>query len=169
MKFSPRALLPAIDGPDNGIRNLWDRLRTVPLGNKLFDSLIGRLIPYTGSITPEVLELRRGFAKVRMKDRHALRNHLSSIHAIALSNLAEYTGNLALAYSLPDGARFIVKSMRMDYLKKARGPIVATSECPDIPNPDRRELEITVALLDDSLDKVAEATLTTLVGPIPKR
>ena len=65
-----------------------------------------------------------------MADRRAVRNHLDCVHAIALANLAELAGNVALAYSLPDDARFIVSGMEIEYLKKARGMITAIGESP---------------------------------------
>src|SRR5690606_20099926 len=100
-------------------------LKHLPGGPKLFDAFMAQNIPYTGSIRAEVEVLRAGYAKVFLKDRPAVRNHLASIHAAALANLAEYAGNLALAYSLPDDARFIVKTLHVEYLKKARGTLSA--------------------------------------------
>jgi acyl-coenzyme A thioesterase PaaI-like protein len=160
------SLPTTLDGPYNAIRQLWDGLSGHRAGPRLFGILMSRHIPYTGSISPRVLELRPGFARVAMADRPRLRNHLHSLHAIALSNLAEYTGNLALAYSLPDGTRFIVKSLSIDYLKKARGRITGECHCPVPTSTERQEHDLKVVLRDDNGQQVATATLRTLVGPI---
>jgi acyl-coenzyme A thioesterase PaaI-like protein len=155
--------------PDAGARNLlrdaWDTLRGVPGGSTLFSKLVGRMAPYTGSIGARVVELRPGFAKVVMGDRPDLRNHLRSVHAVALVNLAELCGNAALQYSMPDDARFIVSRIAIEYVKKSRGTITATSECPVPTSSERREFEVPVVLRDDAGDVVARATLTSLVGP----
>src|SRR5262245_61906775 len=111
----------------NPLRTAWDRLGRLPGGPALFSRLVGWMAPYTGSIGARVVELRRGYARAVLPDRRAVRNHLRSVHAIALANLAELTGNAALAYSLPDDARFIVAGMSIEYVKKARGTI--TGEC----------------------------------------
>jgi acyl-coenzyme A thioesterase PaaI-like protein len=149
----------------NLIRDAWNMLSRVPGGRHLFSRLAGRMAPYTGSIGATVLELRPGYAAVEMKDRRAVRNHLDCIHAIALANLAELTGNVALFYSLPDGTRFIVSGLSIDYLKKARGTITAISECP-IPAPGvRAEYKVPVTLRDAHGVEVARATLRSLVGP----
>ena len=47
------------------------------------------------------------------------------MHAIALVNLAEIAGNVAISYTLPGDARFIVAGITIDYVKKARGTLRA--------------------------------------------
>lgn len=154
-----------LDATGNPLRTLWDRLSRFPGGRTLFSRLVGRAAPYTGSIRAKVLALRPGHAEVLMEDRPAVRNHLRSVHAIALANLCELTGNVALAYSLPDDARFIVAGLRIEYVKKARGPITGTSDCPIPGSAERRNWEVPVVLRDDHGDVVVRAWLDTLVGP----
>ena len=112
-----------------------------------------------------MLELRRGFSRTELADRRKVRNHLDCVHAIALANLAELTGNVAVAYTLPDDARFIVAGMSIDYVKKARGTIEAKSTCPLIDRSTKQEYEIEVSLRNRAGDEVARAVLRTLVGP----
>ena len=154
-----------LDARGNPLRALWDRLSAVPGGRTLFSLLVGRAAPYTGTIGAKVVTLRAGHAEVVMKDRAPVRNHLRSVHAIALANLCELTGNVALAYSLPDDARFIVAGMRLEYLKKARGTITGTSDCPVPPSAERKNWEVPVVLRDAQGDVVVRAWLDTLVGP----
>lgn len=163
--FTLAKFLPIESGPRNALRTLWDTLGRLPGGPALFSRLVGRAAPYTGTIGARVIALRRGFARVQMADRPGLRNHLASVHAVALVNLAELTGNAALAYSLPDDARFIVSGLSIAYLKKSRGTIEATCNCPVPETSDRKEFEVPVVMRDASGDVVARATLTSLVGP----
>lgn len=159
-------LLPSIDDPSrNVIREAWKRLAPLPGGKRLFSRFVGRAAPYTGTIRAEVEDLGLGHARVSMRDTARVRNHLASVHAVALANLAELTGNVALAYSLPDNARFIVSGMRLEYVKKARGTITGYGECPEIRTNDRKEYEVKVSLRDEGGDEVTRATLVTLVGP----
>lgn len=160
-------LLPNLnlDGDRNVVRDAWNLLAGLPGGKVLFSRLIGRTAPYTGTIGARVTALRPGFAQAELHDRRAVRNHLRSVHAVALVNLAELTGNVALAYALPDDARFIVAGLSIEYVKKARGTITATSECPVPASSARAEYAVPVVMTDDSGEVVARALLRSLVGP----
>ena len=158
-------VLPSVETPGNPIRANWDRFQTLPGGKAAFSKLIGILAPYSGTIGARVEELRVGYAKCTLRDRRKVRNHLRSVHAIALVNLAEITGNLALGYSLPDDARFIPTGIDIKYIKKARGTITGIAECPVPDTSESTTFTFPVNLLNEDGETVAEVTLTTLVGP----
>lgn len=158
-------VLPDAERRGNMVRTAWDRLRVLPGGSRLFSRFVGRAAPYTGTIGAHVVELRPGYARVELRDRREVRNHLDCVHAIALANLAELCGNVAVAYSLPDDARFIVAGMSIDYLKKARGTIVAESRPPLALGAERREIPVEIEMRDRDGELVARATLRTLIGP----
>jgi acyl-coenzyme A thioesterase PaaI-like protein len=131
----------------------------------VFSTLLGWVVPYSGTIGASVVALRPGFARIEMRDRRRVRNHLRSIHAIALVNLAELSTGLALNVGLPDDARGILKSIRIDYLKKARGRITAVCTCEPPETSDEAVIEVVGELTDTAGDIVARATALWLVGP----
>ncbi|MFL5577282.1 MAG: hotdog fold domain-containing protein [Gemmatimonadaceae bacterium] len=151
--------------PSANIRALWTRLSGVPGGKALFSWSLGRMVPYTGTIRPHVVELRAGYARVEMADRRRVRNHLGSIHAVALANLAEVASGLAVIYALPDDARGILLGLSVEYLKKARGRLTAECSC-DVPDArERREYEIEVTVRDAAGDVVVRARPRWVIGP----
>lgn len=149
----------------NFIRDAWDKLAPVEDGPRYFSDFIGKMAPYSGSIGAVVTSLAPGRCTVVLEDRQAVRNHLGSVHAIALVNLAELAGNLALTYGLPDSARFIVAGLSIEYIKKARGRITATTDMPPVASAEKREYDVPVTLTDEAGVVVAKANLRTLVGP----
>ena len=157
--------VPRLDGNRNLIKQAWDLLQGLPGGKVVFSRIVGRMAPYTGTIHASVAVLRVGHAEVVMADRKAVRNHLDCVHAIALANLAELAGNVALFYSMPDDARFIVSGMEIEYLKKARGTITAIGESPVPRTSQRAQYDVPVSLRDASGEEVARAVLHSLVGP----
>jgi len=166
---SPRkaaaALMPTADQLGNFVRESWKRLSGIPGGKAVFSRIAGLTAPYTGTIGAQVVELERGHAKVTMKDRRSVRNHLNCVHAVALVNLAELTGNIAIAFSMPEDARFIVAGLSIEYVKKARGTITGLCECPIPESSERAEYLVPVQLFNPSGEIVATATLKTLIGP----
>lgn len=153
------------DRDDNELVRAWKLLRSVPGGKKLFSMAIGFYVPYTGSISPRVQTVHDGFAEVAMADQRKVRNHLNSIHAVALANLIELTGNLALYSGMPPNGRFIVKELNVSYEKKARGRVVAESDTPTLDTTEEAEFEIDVTIRDSEGDVTTRGTLLTLVGP----
>lgn len=167
--MSLRQTLALLKNPNATNRNLikeaWDKLAPLPGGKRIFSELVGKMAPYTGSIQARVEELREGYCEALMQDTPKLRNHLKSVHAIALVNLAELTGNLAVSYGMPDNARFIVAGLSIDYLKKARGSIRGVCHAPIPDTNEKKEYLVHVDLLNDAGEVVAKAQLRTLVGP----
>src|SRR6185436_10083230 len=147
------------------IRTLWDVLGKVPGGKVLFSKAIGRMAPYTGTIDAHVLELRPGFARLSMRDRRAVRNHLDCVHAVALANLGEFTTGLALMAGLPDDARGILKGISIEYLKKARGPLTAECSVETPSTSERREYDVIGEIRNPAGELVARATAKWLIGP----
>jgi uncharacterized protein (TIGR00369 family) len=152
-------------GSTNPVKSLWDRLAPLPGGSRLFSVLIGRMAPFSGAISPRVVTLAPGFARVVMRDRRRVRNHLRSIHAIALADLAELASGLALTYSLPEGARAILTGISIEYLKKARGTLTAEARIEVPASNEERAYELESVISDTSGEPVARATARWLVGP----
>jgi acyl-coenzyme A thioesterase PaaI-like protein len=165
-----REMFSVLKGPAGPkIRGLWERLSTKPGGKALFSYAVGRAAPYTGTIGARVEELRPGYAKVQMRDRKAVRNHLNSIHAVALMNLAEVSTGLATISGLPEDARGILAGLSIDYKKKGRGLLTAECEV-DVPETnERKELEVLGVIRDEGGEVVAEARARWLIGPISEK
>jgi acyl-coenzyme A thioesterase PaaI-like protein len=144
----------------------WEQAKRFPAGKALFSFFLGKfVIPYTGTVSPLIEEVTPGRARVVLKDRRKVRNHLNCIHAIALLNVGEFTTGLAMTAQLPADARAIITELKMAYHLKARGRIIATCDCPPLDLTTTRDYQIQSELRDSSNQIVATCTATWRVGP----
>ena len=145
---------------------LWERLRPLPGGRALFTLALAWMAPYSASIGPRVEELRPGHARIAIRDRRAVRNHLASVHALALANLGELTSGLAMMSALPATVRGIVTGLAITYAKKARGTITAEADV-TVPHVTTDTAHVVEAILRDAAgDEVARVRVDWKLGPV---
>jgi acyl-coenzyme A thioesterase PaaI-like protein len=150
----------------NPVQTMWDGLSGLPGGRAVFSKCLGWIAPYTGTIEPHVAEVREGYARVEMEDQRRVRNHLDSIHAMALTNLSEVASGLALLYSLPADLRGILVGFEIDFVHKARGRLSAEADVvlPELEGGDE-EIAVPVVTRNESSEVVTRAEAKWRVGP----
>ncbi len=152
--------------PDHAtILKWWSRLSRLPAGSWLFSLVLGWIAPYSSSIGARVDEIKPGYARVSLRDRRKVRNHLQSIHAIALVNLGEIATGLAVLSTISANMRGIVLDIHAEYVKKARGKLTAVAEF-QLPEPlaDNTPCQVEARLQDQSGETVTLVRATWLIG-----
>ncbi len=160
--------MPPPISPGQRVLGLWRRLSPLPFGRDLFMLAFGRVVPYSGALGARVLSLEPGRVRVELRERHGVRNHLNSVHAVALANLGEMASGLAMTTALPANVRSIVTSLTTTFAKKARGRLVATSEV-TVPAVGTEDVEhdVRAEIRDAAGDVVAVVTVRWRLGPFP--
>jgi len=145
----------------------WRRMRRWPAGEWLFSRMVCFHAPYFGSIAPRITALEDGRCEARIRDRRAVHNHIGTVHAIALCNLAELTAGVLTDASLPEGMRWIPKGMTVQYLKKATGTLrsVGTPTVPFRTAEAGYEVPVNVDVYDKSDERVFNAEIRMWLSP----
>jgi acyl-coenzyme A thioesterase PaaI-like protein len=149
----------------------FDTLQQLPagLGNKAFGIIAGVFVPHAARMGFRLEHLSKKNIAVTMPDKRSNRNHLESLHAMALAHLGEFTCGLLLLYAVSPGHRTIIVKYEIEYLKKARGPITgrATLKLPKAKSLDGKDVKVQAELTDAKGAVVATVTTTWRVGKIP--
>ena len=147
---------------------IWRRLEGRPGGRWLFSRMVGRTAPYSGTIGARVEALGPGRAVLTLRDRRSVRNHLRSVHAIALANLGELASGLAATGAMPAGVRGIPVRITIDYHRKARGTLTAvgTAEIPQVTGPTR--VDVRAVIQNDAGEPVATVTVEWALEPVAR-
>ncbi len=150
---------------------MWQRMQRWPLGGWLFSRAVCWKAPYFGSIAPRITLLQEGRCEARIRDRRAVHNHFGTVHAIALCNLAELCAGVMTDASMPKGMRWIPRGMQVNYLKKAKGPLLgtATPQIPLVASETAYELPVLVEVHDAAGEVVFDARIAMWISASPSR
>ncbi|CAB4375165.1 hypothetical protein RhiirA5_422048 [Rhizophagus irregularis] len=125
----------------------------------IYSYLLSFANPFSSCIHMRITTLDKGFCSGVLKEQKRIHNPFNSIHAAALCTFAETIGGLAVFSKLTDKDRAIVTRINMEYFKKARGLITATSQFNLGEISGQTEKECEVILKNEALDTVAKATV----------
>lgn len=139
---------------------MFNKAKALPGGTWLFSRAISFKAPYFASINGHVTELEPNHCKATLKKRRAVENHLQTVHAIAMCNMAELTGGLVTEVSVPKGARWIPSGMTVQYLKKAKTDLTAIASGRGIDWNVNGSVIVPVEVFDDEGNKVFHADIT---------
>ncbi|THD08615.1 hotdog fold domain-containing protein [Rhodanobacter lindaniclasticus] len=149
------------------VLSLYRRITRWPAGHWLFSRLICLKAPYFTTIAPRFVMLQPGRCEVRIRDRRRVHNHIGTVHAIALCNLAELSAGMMAEATVPADMRWIPKGMNVEYLKKAVGTMhgTATPEAAAPASGASQEWPVKVEVVDDAGETVFRARVLMWLSP----
>lgn len=146
---------------------MYRKLERLPAGRWLFSRAVCHKAPYFASIAPRFQSLEPGRCVATLRHRRRVTNHLGTVHAIALCNLAELTAGVMTDATIPRSMRWIPKGMTVEYLKKATGTMhgIATPDIPVVEAAAGYDLPVSVVVNDDDGEAVFRARIAMWVSP----
>src|SRR5262245_25151902 len=146
------------------VLKLYESFSRLPLGKAMFSRALCVKAPYFTSIRPLVADLRPGYSEIHMHKRRRVLNHIGTVHAIAMCNMAELAAGTMTDVTVPTTHRWIPKGMNVEYLKKATTDLKATAApqgMPDFSVPT--EFPVKVEITDRNQEVVFRAVITMWV------
>ncbi|OBY58265.1 DUF4442 domain-containing protein [Pseudomonas sp. AU12215] len=129
------------------------------LPHPLHESLLSRLfcsqVRFAGTAGIRIQKLSSDEVRMSLANHRRARNHIGGIHAAAMALLAESASGCLVGMNLPDHKLPLIKTLKVDYLRRARGSLraiatLAPEQRRAMLEQDKGEALIQVTLLDDS-------------------
>lgn len=138
--------------PLRKIHDTLDRLPG-PLKSRAFTLVFGRAVKFFGTAGLRFTTIEPDRAVVALKNIKAVQNHLGTPHAMAMGLLVESVTGALVGLNVPDHCVPVIKHAGIDYLKRAKGDLVAearlTAEQIDLMHSqDKGEIDVAVTLTD---------------------
>lgn len=89
---------------------------------------MGKAVRFAGTAGIRVEKLTDYEAVLILKNRKKVQNHIGSIHAAAMALLGESATGFLVGMSVPDSRVPVIKSMRIDYVKRCTGDLRAEAK-----------------------------------------
>lgn len=141
----------------NAMQRQLAKLASLPLAWQPFVAsfMLGKVVPMVGSagLRFDVLTPERVVVSVR--NRRRVQNHIKGVHAAAMALLAETATGFCVGMNLPDDKLPLIKSMHVDYLRRAQGDMKAEAsltpeQIQQILTQDKGEVTVAVNITDSS-------------------
>lgn len=132
--------------------------------NEEFTKLVTESAPYFSTINPMFVELKPGYAEVKVPNTKSIQNHMGTVHAIAMCNAAELVAGMMTEVSIPDTYRWIPMEMTVKYLAKAKTDLKAIANGDEIDWSAIGETKVPVSIYDTEEKEVFTAVITMKIS-----
>lgn len=134
------------------------------VGNELFSKKVCDIAPYFGTIDPKFVDLKPGYSEVTMPNTREVHNHLGTVHAIAMCNLAEIAAGIMTDVSIPETCRWIPIGMKVRYLAKAKTALKGIANGSKIDWDIEGDKDVPVTITDTDGIEVCVAVISVKVS-----
>ena len=113
-----------------------------------------RTVKLVGTAKVEVLKLTKTESEFRLQNRKKVQNHIGTIHAAGMALIAETATGMVVGMNVPDDKVPVIKTLKVDFLKRAKGDLVAKAhltetQIQDILTLEKGEVEVAVSVTDE--------------------
>ena len=113
----------------NKLRQLVESANRAPLwlSRRLITWMFRFKVKFAGTASIDILSTNFTSARLRLQNRRSIQNHIGSVHAAGMALLAESATGFLVGVNLPDDKLPLLKSMHLQYVKRATGDLLAVA------------------------------------------
>ncbi|NQD38240.1 DUF4442 domain-containing protein [Permianibacter sp. IMCC34836] len=150
----------------NRLSRLFTRCKSLPAPLQSFamSFLFGSAVKFFATARIRITEAEHGRVIMVIRNRRKVQNHIKGVHATAMALLAESATGLVLGMSLPDDKLPLMKTMKVNYVKRAQGDLKAIAtlspeQLRAIENDERGDIVIAVTVTDSEGNEPLQAEM----------
>jgi acyl-coenzyme A thioesterase PaaI-like protein len=131
---------------------------------KTISFILGNTVKYVGTSGVNFEKITPNELVVSLENKIKVRNHIGQIHAAATTLLAETATGIIVGVNLPDNKIPLMKSLKVDFIKRSKGKQTAVSSLTDeqinlIISTDKGETLVPVKVTDETGTEVVKAEM----------
>lgn len=138
------------------VLNIVSNINKLP-GNfksKALSIFFAKVIPFSGTASVQVVELTSEKSLLKLQNKKKVQNHIKGVHAAAMALLAESATGFLCAMNCPDDKLLLIKTMKLDYVRRAKGDLTAVAEFSEeqrtqITNQDKGDISVKITITDE--------------------
>jgi len=134
-----------------------DKTNNLPEGLRSFvlSKMFGRVVPFLSTAGVRFENVTQERLVVSIRNQRKVQNHIKGVHAAAMALLAETATGFVVGLNVPDDKLMLLKSMKVDYLKRAQGNMRAVAtltpeQISSFHQADKGDVTVAVSVTDDS-------------------
>ncbi len=127
----------------NKLNKIVSNINALPpfLRSKALSTFFGKMVKFAGTAGTRVEELTDSKAVVSLKNKKSVQNHIGSVNAVASILIAESATGYLVGMNVPDSAVPVIKTIKADYVKRAKGDMTAVATLTKKQISDMKKLE----------------------------
>ncbi len=140
----------------NFLHKVVSRINVLPeaMRSQALTLVFGRAVRFAGTAGVKVEVLNQYESVLTLKNRKKVQNHIGSVHAAAMALLAESATGFLVGMSVPDTRIPVIKTLRVDYKKRASGDLKAVARLTKeqvelIQNTEKGEVSVAISVTDE--------------------
>ncbi len=117
----------------NKMNGIVSKINSLPdfVRVKALSTFFGKFVKFTGTAGIKIEELTDKRAVISIKNKKSVQNHIGSVHAVASILIAESATGYLIGMNVPDSAVPVIKTIKADYVKRAKGDMKAVASLTD--------------------------------------
>jgi len=151
----------------NRLARLAARLRALPapLARRAITLAFTSQVRFAGTGGVRFETLTAELAVLSLRNQRKVQNHIGGIHAAAMALLAETASGAVFGMNVPDASLPLLKSMHIDYQRRAQGALRATAtldaaQRAQLVEQPKGEMVVPVSVTDESGEAPIAVTMT---------